>query len=63
MTKGEYDLCRIHKGIAQLPLDPSARLKGTDVKNHLAELGTCYLAEEPIGAFVEKFGRLLRPGG
>jgi len=22
-----------------------------------------YLAEEPIGAFVEKFGRLLRPGG
>jgi RES domain len=30
---------------------------------NLAEAGTCYLAEEPIGAFVEKFGRLLRPGG
>jgi hypothetical protein len=30
---------------------------------NLAESGTCYLAEEPIGAFVEKFGRLLRPGG
>lgn len=29
----------------------------------LADAGTCYLAEEPIGAFVEKFGRLLRPGG
>ncbi|MGH2940442.1 MAG: RES family NAD+ phosphorylase [Solirubrobacterales bacterium] len=25
--------------------------------------GRFYLAEEPIGAFVEKFGRLLRPGG
>jgi RES domain-containing protein len=30
---------------------------------NLAAAGTCYLAEEPIGAFVEKFGRLLRPGG
>lgn len=30
---------------------------------NLADAGTCYLAEEPIGAFVEKFGRLLRPGG
>jgi hypothetical protein len=30
---------------------------------NLADTGTCYLAEEPIGAFVEKFGRLLRPGG
>jgi hypothetical protein len=30
---------------------------------NLADSGTCYLAEEPMGAFVEKFGRLLRPGG
>lgn len=30
---------------------------------NLPDVGTCYLAEEPIGAFVEKLGRLLRPGG
>jgi hypothetical protein len=36
---------------------------GFDGRFNLAESGTCYLAEEPIGAFVEKFGRLLRPGG
>lgn len=36
---------------------------GPDGRLNLAESGTCYLAEEPIGAFVEKFGRLLRPGG
>jgi hypothetical protein len=36
---------------------------GPDGRFNLAEPGTCYLAEEPIGAFVEKFGRLLRPGG
>ena len=36
---------------------------GPDSRFNLAEPGTCYLAEEPIGAFVEKFGRLLRPGG
>jgi hypothetical protein len=36
---------------------------GPDGRFNLAEAGTCYLAEEPIGAFVEKFGRLLRPGG
>ncbi len=30
---------------------------------NLVDWGTCYLSEEPIGAFVEKFGRLLRPGG
>lgn len=35
---------------------------GPDGRFNLAESGTCYLAEEPIGAFVEKFGRLLRPG-
>lgn len=34
-----------------------------DGRFNLAESGTCYLAEEPIGAFVEKFRRLLRPGG
>lgn len=36
---------------------------GPDGRFSLAESGTRYLAEEPIGAFVEKFGRLLRPGG
>jgi hypothetical protein len=36
---------------------------GPDGRFNLAEAGTCYLAEEPIGAFVEKFGRLLRRGG
>ncbi len=36
---------------------------GPDGRFNLAESGTCYLAEEPMGAFVEKFGRLLRPGG
>jgi hypothetical protein len=36
---------------------------GPDGRFNLVVSGTCYLAEEPIGAFVEKFGRLLRPGG
>ncbi len=36
---------------------------GPDGRFNLAESGTYYLAEEPIGAFVEKFGRLLRSGG
>jgi hypothetical protein len=36
---------------------------GPDGRFNLAESGTCYLAQEPIGAFVEKLGRLLRPGG
>jgi hypothetical protein len=36
---------------------------GPDGRFNLAESGTCYLSEEPIGAFVEKFGRLLRRGG
>ena len=36
---------------------------GPDGRFNLADAGTCYLAEEPIGAFVEKFGRLLRPEG
>jgi hypothetical protein len=36
---------------------------GAEGRFNLADAGTCYLAEEPIGAFVEKFGRLLRPGG
>jgi hypothetical protein len=36
---------------------------GPDGRFNLAQSGTCYLAEEPIGAFVEKFGRLIRPGG
>ena len=44
-------------------VDPWFFDPGPDGRFNLAESGTCYLAEEPIGAFVEKFGRLLRPGG
>lgn len=36
---------------------------GPDGRFNLPDVGTCYLAEDPLGAFVEKFGRLLRPGG
>lgn len=36
---------------------------GPDGRFNLPDAGTCYLSEEPLGAFVEKFGRLLRPGG
>lgn len=36
---------------------------GPDGRFNLADSGTCYLSEEPTGAFVEKFGRLLRQGG
>jgi hypothetical protein len=36
---------------------------GPDGRFNLADAGTRYLAAEPVGAFVEKFGRLLRPGG
>lgn len=31
--------------------------------NLAAPNGTCYLSEKELGAFVEHFGRLLRPGG
>ncbi|HEY2053154.1 MAG TPA: hypothetical protein VGH14_04370 [Solirubrobacterales bacterium] len=34
MSEGEYDLCRLHKGTAQPPLDPSARLRDAGVENH-----------------------------
>lgn len=55
---GVKPLWRIHAGVAPWFFDT-----GPDGRFNLAESGTCYLAEEPIGAFVEKFGRLLRPGG
>jgi hypothetical protein len=56
---GTKDLWRIHAAdIAAWFFDP-----GPDGRFNLADTGTCYLAEEPIGAFVEKFGRLLRRGG
>ena len=56
---GTEPLWRIHAGdVAPWFFDV-----GPDGRFNLAEPGTCYLAEEPIGAFVEKFGRLLRPGG
>ena len=56
---GTKDLWRIHAAdIAAWSFDP-----GPDGRFNISDTGTCYLAEEPIGAFVEKFGRLLRPGG
>ncbi|MBS1843980.1 MAG: RES family NAD+ phosphorylase [Actinobacteria bacterium] len=58
-TLGANPLWRIHPGDVSLWFfDTSA-----DGRFNLGDSGTCYLAEEPIGAFVEKFGRLLRPGG
>ncbi len=56
---GAEALWRIH------PVDVSPWFfdDGPDGRFNLAGTGTCYLAGEPIGAFVEKFGRLLRPGG
>jgi hypothetical protein len=56
---GSKPLWRIHP----VEVDPWLFDIGPDGRFNLAESGTCYLAEEPIGAFVEKFGRLLRPGG
>jgi RES domain len=57
--RGTKPLWRIHAADAS----PWFFDIGPDGRFSLAESGTCYLAEEPIGAFVEKFGRLLRPGG
>jgi hypothetical protein len=59
VTLGTKPLWRIHPA----EVDPWFFDVGPDGRFNLAESGTCYLAEEPIGAFVEKFGRLLRPGG
>jgi hypothetical protein len=56
---GPKPLWRIHPA----DVDPWFFDLGPDGRFNLAESGTCYLAEEPIGAFVEKFGRLLRPDG
>ncbi|HEY2716001.1 MAG TPA: RES family NAD+ phosphorylase [Solirubrobacterales bacterium] len=56
---GASRLWRIHAAAAE-PwfFDP-----GPNGRFNLGDVGTCYLAEERLGAFVEKFGRLLRPGG
>ncbi len=59
MRLGAESLWRIHAADAA----PWFFDVGPDGRFNLAESGTCYLAEEPVGAFVEKFGRLLRPGG
>lgn len=56
---GTEALWRIHAA----DLSPWFFDAGPDGRFNLADTGTCYLAEAPIGAFVEKFGRLLRPGG
>ena len=59
MELGSGSLWRIHAGdVAPWFFDT-----GPEGRFNLPDTGTCYLAEEPIGAFVEKFGRLLRPGG
>lgn len=59
MALGAGSLWRIHAADAApwfFDIGPEGRF-------NLPDVGTCYLAEEPLGAFVEKFGRLLRPGG
>ena len=56
---GATDVWRIHPAeIAPWFFDT-----GPDGRFNLADAGTCYLAEERLGAFIEKFGRLVRPGG
>ncbi len=59
VTLGEERLWRIHGGDAE----PWFFDTGPHGRFNLGDVGTCYLAEERLGAFVEKFGRLLRPGG
>ncbi|MGE5282823.1 MAG: RES family NAD+ phosphorylase [Chloroflexota bacterium] len=59
MALGAESLWRIHATDAA----PWFFDTGPEGRFNLPDAGTCYLAEEPIGAFVEKFGRLLRPGG
>jgi hypothetical protein len=56
---GTTTLWRIHPAEAS----PWFFDTGPDGRFNLRDAGTCYLAEEPLGAFVEKFGRLLRPDG
>jgi RES domain len=58
-TIGTKALWRIHAA----DVSPWFFDAGPEGRFNLVDAGTCYLAEEPIGAFVEKFGRLLRPGG
>lgn len=51
MKLGTKSLWRIHPAdVAPWFFDV-----GPDGRFNLAESGTCYLAEEPLGAFVEKF--------
>lgn len=59
MALGAENLWRIHAADAA----PWFFDTGPEGRFNLPDAGTCYLAEEPLGAFVEKFGRLLRPGG
>ncbi len=56
---GDARLWRIHAATS----DPWFFDAGPHGRFNLGDAGTCYLAEERLGAFVEKFGRLLRPGG
>jgi hypothetical protein len=49
-------------GIHAADVSPWLFDAGPEGRLNLADVGTCYLAGEPIGAFIEKFGRLLRPG-
>lgn len=58
-TLGAERLWQIHAATAE----PWFFDTGPHGRFNLGDVGTCYLAEERLGAFVEKFGRLLRPGG
>lgn len=59
MELGAESLWRVHAAeVAPWFFD-----SGPDGRFNLPDTGTCYLAEEHLGAFVEKFGRLLQPGG
>lgn len=56
---GARQLWRVHAADAS----PWFFDTGPEGRFNLGGPGTCYLAEEPLSAFVEKFGRLLRPEG
>lgn len=56
---GSESLWRIHAA----DVSPWFFDAGPDGRFNLTDVGTCYLAEGPLGAFIEKFGRLVRPGG
>jgi hypothetical protein len=56
---GDKNLWRVHAA----DTSPWFFDTGSEGRFNLSDVGTCYLAEERLGAFVEKFGRLMRPEG